>query len=122
MAPLQLTGETMNLELDFKFSEQNPNIEKYSQCPIEFRNDNLILLKNWLGDGSTITSEYPLCDIDSFFDLVDENEFAKVTSMEYVRKFNEKLEHFERNWGRMIRNVSDTDYRFETKKNYDWKN
>ena len=95
MAPLQLTGETMNLELDFKFSEQNPNIEKYSQCPIEFRYDNLILLKNWLGDGSTITSEYPLCDIDSFFDLVDENEFAKVTSMEYVRKFNEKLEHFE---------------------------
>jgi hypothetical protein len=124
LTSLLITQEkTMNLELDFKFSKQNPNLEKYSQCPIEFRNDSLIILKNWRSqDSSQISSEYPLCDIDSFFDLVDEKEFAKITSMEYVRKFNERIHRFERYWGDSLRRVTDSEYRFETKKNFDWKN
>ena len=87
MAPLQLTGETMNLELDFKFSEQNPNIEKYSQCPIEFRTDTLILLE----------TEIPSQFLEDSEDLGNDDFRAEIhlgTVYPYVEHINSDTENF----------------------------
>ena len=113
---------TLNLEPNI-----NPLLEKYSQPPIEFVSNNKIILKNyeqWNRNSSrnhTIQS-YELCDIDTFIGSIDEDEFAKVTALEYTRKFQDKVDQFERYYGNHMRQVTEIDYKLETKRNYDWKN
>ena len=114
----------MNLELNLE-STVNPLIDRFSQPPIEFRGDDIIILKNFMSRNrrvSNLIGEYPLCSIDMFLSSIDEEEFAKVTAMEYTRRFQDKVDEFERHWGRTIRLSTELDYHFETKKNFDWKN
>lgn len=116
----------VGLTLEFE-NKVNPNLAKYSQPPIEFRGDNIIILKNRresrYNDGRTdIVSEEPLCDINTFLGSIDEEEFAKVTALEYTRKLQNKIDEFERYYGNYMRRATGIDYRLETKRNYDWKN
>ena len=91
----------MNLELNLE-NTVNPLIERFSQPPTEFRGDDIIILKNFMSRNrrdSNLIGEYPLCSFDCFLDTIDEEEFATVTAMEYTRRFQEKVDEFERHWG-----------------------
>lgn len=110
----------MNLELDFKPSKRNPLIEKYSQPPIEFR-DNLFVLKNWYFNHLGEHSDRKLCNIDDFFNLVDVKEFARNTSMTQVTSFMEGLESFERRWRRYLSNQTNSEYIFSVTRSFNWK-
>ena len=102
-------------------SKRNPLLEKYSQIPLE-KTDSSVTLKNWMEyhNGYTKVNNVELCDIDTFMAMVDSEEFAKITSLEYVRKFNENLERFNQYWGESIAMNTSTDYTFGTKINFDW--
>ena len=117
----------MNLELNFT-EHVNPNISKYTKSPIEFRGDDIIILKNWVTRARTgrmsdsMMSEQPLLNLNSFLDTVDEEEFAKTTSLEFTRKLQEEIDNIERYYGQWMRDVTGIDYYFEVKRNFDWKN
>ena len=84
----------------------NSRFNKYTSPPIVFE-DGQIILKNFIPSRySSIMSNYNLCDIDTFMSSIDKEELAKVTSMEYMRKFQEKLQHFEDYYGGLVKHKS----------------
>jgi hypothetical protein len=105
-----------------KLLKINSRFNKYTLPPVVFE-DGQIVLKNFIPSRySNIMSSYNLCDIDTFMSTIDKEELAKVTSMEYMRKFQEKLQSFENYYGDYIRGRTGSEYKFETKRNFDWKN
>ena len=116
----------MNLQLDLE-TRKNPNIAKYSkQAVIKNQKDGLSLI-NWFQRPRNFSDSrwmpiQELCSIDMFLNSIDREELAKVTAMEYSRKFKDKVNILERYFGRSMRYHTGIDYRFETKRNFDWKN
>ena len=116
----------MNLQLDLQ-PRKNPKIARHTKAGVMKNNKDGLSLINWFQRPRTLHDSIfmpiqELCSIDVFLDSVDREELAKVTAMEYSRKFNDKVAYLERYFGSHMRYVTEMDYRFETKKNFDWKN
>ena len=54
-------------------------------------------------------------------ETIDGNELADVTALDFTRKFEVKVEHFRDYYGKYITQVINSDYVFETTKNFNWK-
>ena len=103
----------------------NPNIDKYSQAPVIIDGDTISLL-NWdyraLYDGSyEVTPQLPLFPLDLLLETVNGNDLADVTALDFTRRFNDKVEHFAKYYGKYMTEITGSDYVFETTKNFNWK-